>query len=140
MKEAEFAYRIRQALNEGAQRLDYTTVYRLEQARHKALTAHRPQPTAAPAKAWVPALQPAGMDAPIESQSGGWWPWLHRAGLVAPALALVIGFVGIHQWQHTREIQRLADMDLAVLLDDGPIDALADSAFGQMLKMRTPAN
>ena len=33
MNENEFGYRIRQALNEGLERLDYKTTYRLQQAR-----------------------------------------------------------------------------------------------------------
>jgi hypothetical protein len=43
MNDQEFGYRIRQALDEGADRLDYTTVYRLEAARQAALASHRPR-------------------------------------------------------------------------------------------------
>ena len=67
MKETEFAYRIRQALNEGAERLDYKTTFRLEQARTKALAVRRM--SAAESPGWVPALQPAG-GASLDSGSG----------------------------------------------------------------------
>lgn len=136
MKETEFAYRVRQALNEGAERLDYKTVYRLEQARGRALACHRAG--AAEAPVWVPSLQTAGgASAP---SSGGFWTWLRRAGLAAPIAALVIGFVSIYQWQRTQQIEHLADLDFAVLLDEGPIDTFADSGFGVMLKSQDHAN
>jgi len=130
MNENEFGYRIRQALNEGAERLDYKTAYRLEQARRKALTAHR----AESAPAYRPILLPAG-GPPLEDD--GHVGWAQRLGLVAPLLALVIGFVGIYQWQHDQRINELADIDFAVLLDEAPIDAYADKGFGALLQTNT---
>jgi len=135
MNENEFAYRIRQALNEGAERLDYKTVYRLEQARGRALARYR---AAAEAPAWVPSLQTAG--GPGGSAPRGVWTWLHRAGLVAPIAVLVIGFVGIYQWQRTQTIEHLADLDFAVLLDENPIDTFAESGFGVLLKHHESTN
>jgi hypothetical protein len=137
MKETEFAYRIRQALNEGAERLDYKTVYRLEQARGRALARHR---AGLEAQVWVPSLQPATAGAPSSSAPGGFWTWLHRAGLAAPIAALVIGFVGIYQWQRAQTIEQLADLDFAVLLDENPIDTYAESGFGVLLKSQQPIN
>jgi len=130
MNENEFGYRIRQALNEGAERLDYKTAYRLEQARRKALMAHR----AESAPAYRPILLPAG-GPPLEDD--GHVGWAQRLGLVAPLLALVIGFVGIYQWQHDQRINELADIDFAVLLDEAPIDAYADKGFGALLQTNT---
>jgi len=130
MNENEFGYRVRQALNEGAERLDYKTVYRLEQARRKALAAHR----ADTAPAYRPLLVPAG-GPPLEDD--GHVSWAQRLGLVAPLLALVIGFVGIYQWQHEQRINELADIDFAVLLDEAPIDAYADKGFGALLQTNT---
>jgi len=130
MNENEFAYRVRQALNESAERLDYTTTYRLEQARRKALAAHR----AETAPAYRPVLVPAG-GPPLEDD--GRVGWAQRLGLIAPLLAVVIGFVGIYQWQHQQRINALADIDFAVLLDDAPIDAYADKGFGALLQTKT---
>jgi len=127
MNENEFGYRIRQALNEGAERLDYKTAFRLEQGRRKALAAHR----AATAPAYRPILVPAGGPLLEEDGQVGWG---QRLGLIAPLLALVIGFVGIYQWQHERRINELADIDFAVLLDEAPIDAYADKGFGALLQ------
>ena len=63
--------------------------------------------------------------------------WAQRLGLIAPLLALVIGFVGIYQWQQERRISELADMDFAVLLDDAPIGTYADKGFGTLLQTGT---
>ena len=130
MNENEFGYRVRQALNEGAEHLDYRTSLRLEQARRKALSAHRAQS----APAWRPILVPAGgpsleRDAPVG--------WAQRLGLVAPLFALSVGFVAIYQWQQERRITELADMDFAVLLDDAPIGTYADKGFGTLLQTGT---
>ena len=126
MNENEFGYRIRQALNEGADRLDYKTAFRLEQARTKAVAAIR----ATPALGWNPILAPAVVgEAPVG--------WGHRLGLAAPLLALIIGFIGIYQWQYERRISQLADIDFAMLLDDAPIDAYADKGFGTLLSSKT---
>ena len=126
MNENEFGYRVRQALNEGAERLDYRTALRLEQARSKALAAHR----ARTAPAWRPIMVPAGGPSLVDE---GRVSWAQRLGLAAPLLALILGFVAIYQWQHDRRISELADIDFAVLLDDAPIGAYAEKGFGALL-------
>jgi hypothetical protein len=132
MNEVEFGYRVRQALNEGAERLDYRTVYRLEQARKAALARQKPTQEAA---VWVPALQAAAASAvPTNGGASGFWVWLHRMGLVAPLLALVIGFVGIYQWQRAQAIAEIANLDFAVLLDETPLEAYADQGFSVLLR------
>lgn len=130
MNENEFGYRVRQALNESAEHVDYKTAYRLEQARLKALAAHR----AETAPAWRPALVAAG--GPARGDEPG-PSWAQRFGLVAPLVALVVGFVAIYQWQHEQRINQMADIDFAVLLDEAPIDAYADKGFGALLQTST---
>lgn len=130
MNENELGYRIRQALNEGVDRLDYKVTYRLEQARQKALAAHR----AGSAPAWRPILVPAGGPGFEDEGRVG---WAQRLGLAAPLLALAIGFVAIYQWQHEQRINELADIDFAVLLDEAPIDTYADKGFGALLQSPT---
>lgn len=124
MNQEEFGYRIRQALNEGLERLDYRTTYRLEQARQVAL-ARQTQAQAA----WVPVPQTAGGP----SAGGQPFGWLARLGLAAPLLAIAIGYLGIYQYQESRRISELADMDFAVLLDEVPISTYADKGFGTLL-------
>jgi hypothetical protein len=116
MNDQEFGYRIRQALDEGADRLDYTTVYRLEAARQAALASHRPRKPA-------PGVSEFGR--------GG---WMRTLGLAAPVVMLIIGFIGIYEWQHQKQITDLANMDFAVLLDNMPIGAYADKSFTVLLQ------
>ncbi len=132
MNEVEFGYRVRQALNEGIERLDYRTVYRLERARNAALARQKATQEAA---IWVPALQSAAAGAvPANGGLSGLWVWLHRMGLVAPLLALVIGFIGIYQWQRLLAIAEIANLDFAVLMDETPLEAYADEGFSVLLK------
>jgi hypothetical protein len=136
MNQDEFGIRIRQALNDGAERLDYRTVLRLEQARTRALSRKRQD---GPATVRLPALQLATAGGPSSTEDGGGrWGWLRGAGWVTPLLALVIGFVGISLWQEQLEIERLAALDFAVLLDDGPLEAYADRGFGVLLQAERP--
>jgi hypothetical protein len=131
MKEEEFAFRVRQALNEGAERVDYRTVLRLEQARAAALNRQR---RAGPATVRLPALQLAATGAPPADGGGGMWPWLRGAGVVAPLVALAVGFVAIGEWQQQRQTEYLAAIDFAFLLDEGPLEAYADKGFGVLLQ------
>ena len=126
MNETEFGYRIRQALNEGLERLDYRTTYRLEKAREAALARQAGHQTEA---VWAARPQLAGGPA-VEDRRVS---WLHRLGLAAPLLAVIIGFVSIYQYQESRRISELADMDFAVLLDDVPLETYADKGFGALL-------
>ncbi len=136
VNEAEFAYRIRQALDEGAGRVDYTVSLRLEKARQAALERSVAR---AAAPVWVPALRLATTPgAPDADPGAGPASWLLRFGLAVPLLALAIGIVGIKQWQNDRMVAEVADIDFAVLLDDTPIDTYAHKGFGVLLSNDEP--
>jgi len=132
MNEAEFAYRIRQALDEGVERLDYTVSLRLQKARLAAIERGVMRQSA---PVWVPALQLASED---ESQSVDTQSrvsaWLLRFGLAVPLIALALGIVGIKQWQNDQMVAEVADIDFAVLLDDTPIDTYAHQGYGVYLR------
>ncbi|SPE35179.1 conserved hypothetical protein [Burkholderiales bacterium] len=132
MNEAEFAYRIRQALDESTDRLDYTVSLRLQKARQLALERNVAR---ASAPVWVPALQlsPADSAAALGGGSRG-SAWLLRIGLAAPLVALALGIVGIKEWQSDQMVAEVADIDFAVLLDDTPIDTYAHQGFGVYLR------
>jgi len=143
MKQEEFAYRIRQALNEGADQIDDTMLARLEGVRKAAMARHNSQQE--PEYVVVGQLATASSLTPLDGDESGVWAWIRGAGLVAPVFALIIGFVGIYQWQHARIITELADIDMSVLLDDAPLEAYADKGFGEFLqsevgKLATPSN
>jgi len=132
MNEVEFGYRVRQALNEGVQRIDYKTTFRLEKARKAALEKYR---KTAPEQAWVRPGRVATASGPqIESDEGGSWRWVQRLGLAAPLVALLVGFVGVHEWQRAKTADETAAIDFALLLDEAPVEAYADKGFGVFLK------
>jgi Protein of unknown function (DUF3619) len=132
MNEVEFGYRVRQALNEGVQGLDYKTTFRLEKARKDALQKYR---ASAPEVAWVrPAQLAAASGARMEDGQRGGWRWLQRLGLAAPLIAVLIGFIGVHEWQSARSIDETAAIDFALLLDEAPVQAYADKGFSVLLK------
>jgi hypothetical protein len=142
MKQEEFAYRVRQALNEGANRIDDTILVRLEGARKAALARRGAEEE--PEYVVVGQLAPASGSTPLDGGESGVWAWIRGAGLVAPVFALIFGFIGIYQWQHARAISELADIDMSVLLDDAPLEAYADKGFGEFLqsevgKLATPS-
>jgi hypothetical protein len=128
MRQEEFGYRIRQALDESAARLDYRTTFRLEQARKVALARLRL------AHETVPRLATAGGPAFDDHPHGALW---HSAWL-APLFALVVGFVGIYQYQSAKRISDLADLDFAVLLDTTPISTYADRGLKAYLSAPLP--
>jgi len=132
MNQVEFGYRIRQALNEGVQRMDYKTTFRLEKVRKAALEKYR---APAPELEWVRPAQVATASGPQfdEADSSG-WRWLQRLGLAAPLVALLVGFVGVHEWQRAKTQDETAALDFALLLDEAPVSAYADKGFGVFLK------
>lgn len=135
MNETEFAYRVRQALNEGTERLDYKVVLRLENARKAALARQAPTHAVSRAVSWVPVLQAdGGRSGPGLDLASPIGAWMMRLGLAAPLLALAVGIVGIKQWQNERMVSELAETDLAVLLDDTPIETYAHKGFGVYLR------
>ena len=134
MTEHDFALRIRQALDEGAEGVSYKASLRLERARQMAVARARDGAARVrPVPVGAASLQRAGA---LPVDGSGLWNWLRGAGLVAPLLVLVGGFIAIHEWHHRSFINDLADLDLAVLLDEAPLDAYADSGFGAMLQRR----
>jgi hypothetical protein len=124
----EFGHRVRQALDEGLDQLDYRAVHRLEQARNAALARHAAVQSA---PGWVAVPQSAG--GPAVGDEGGnlWW---RRLGVALPLLLLAAASFAVYEWQHARSIADQANMDFAVLMDETPIDAYADKGFGVFLQ------
>jgi hypothetical protein len=74
----------------------------------------------------------------LASSTGNWgsgfngvWDTL---GWLAPLAVLVFGLIGIAQWQGDSRINDIAEVDAALLSDDVPPDAYADSGFMAFLK------
>jgi hypothetical protein len=100
---------------------------RLRFARERALGA---QKIASPEAAWSLAPQASGTFA----LGGGKFDLFSKWGSLLPLLALVFGLIFITQLQNDYRAKEVADIDAALLTDDLPPAAYADSGFGQFLK------
>lgn len=123
-----FAYKVRHALNDKLDELPAATTDRLAQARKLALARKK-------AHVEVP-LAVRVVKTELAAAGGGLlshFDWLGRWGMLVPALALVIGMVGIYQYEQQERIADLAEIDAAVLSDELPLDAYLDHGFNAYL-------
>ena len=126
-----FAYKVRHALNDKLDELPASTTDRLAQARKMALARKKAQvetPLAVRVVKTELATSGGGISG-FFSQFG----WLGKASMAIPALALVIGMVGIYQHEQQERIADLADIDAAVLSDELPLTAYLDHGFNAYL-------
>ncbi|MBU3606615.1 DUF3619 family protein [Polynucleobacter sp. MWH-Creno-3A4] len=112
-------------LSHGAQSLPTGIKERLHAARMKALSVRKAE------KVRVQTRILAGATGNWGSQSSGLWDAM---SWVAPLAVLVFGLIGIAQWQDNSRINDIAEVDAALLSDDVPPDAYADSGFMAFLK------
>jgi len=112
-------------LTQGAQSLPAGIKDRLHAARMKALSVRKAEKV----RAQKPVF--AGSIGNFSSGSNGLWD---TVSWVAPLVVLVFGLIGIAQWQNDSRITDIAEVDAALLTDDVPPDAYADSGFMAFLK------
>ena len=112
-------------LSQGAQNLPAGIKDRLHAARMKALSVRKAEKV----RAQKPVF--AGSIGNFSSGSNGLWD---TVSWVAPLVVLVFGLIGIAQWQNDSRITDIAEVDAALLTDDVPPDAYADSGFMAFLK------
>jgi len=112
-------------LSQGAQNLPAGIQGRHHAARMKALSVRKAE------KILVQKPVFAGSAGSWSSGSNGIWD---TVGWVAPLAVLVFGLIGIAQWQDESRINDIAEVDAALLSDDVPPDAYADSGFLAFLK------
>ncbi len=112
-------------LNQGAQSLPTGIKDRLHAARMKALSVRKAE------KVRVQKAVFAGSIGNYSPSSSGLWDTI---GWVAPLIVLVFGLIGIAQWQNDSRLTDIAEVDAALLTDDVPPDAYADSGFLAFLK------
>ena len=125
-REVNFAYKIRNALNEHLESLPISTTDHLASARKKALASKRSDKSTALA---VPFRALAGGFGTTVQHSS----WLSRAGLVIPLIALVVGLSGIYNFEKQKRLSETADIDAAVLSDELPLSAYLDQGFSAYL-------
>ncbi|MBU3582051.1 DUF3619 family protein [Polynucleobacter sp. AP-Capit-er-40B-B4] len=112
-------------LRQGAQTIPQNIKDRLYSARMKALSVKKPE------KVRIQKQVLAGSGRNWTSGSSSTWDTL---GWIAPLVVLVFGLIGIAQWQDDSRINDIAEVDAALLSDDVPPDAYADSGFMAFLK------
>ena len=115
-------------LSQSAQSLPAGIKDRLHAARMKALAVRKAEKILVkkPAFAGI-----SGITANWNAGSNGVWD---TVGWIAPLVVLVFGLIGIARWQDDSRINDIAEVDAALLSDDVPPDAYADSGFLAFLK------
>ncbi|MFM8624050.1 MAG: DUF3619 family protein [Betaproteobacteria bacterium] len=116
--------RLAARLNEGSAQLPHSIAERLRAGREQALARRK---VASPQT--VRGLSLALASGPEEGMG-----WFGRMGSLMALCLLVIGLLGIHEIQNELRARELAEVDLALLLDDLPPAAFADPGFMQFLK------
>ncbi|HCY62036.1 MAG TPA: DUF3619 domain-containing protein [Oxalobacteraceae bacterium] len=131
VKDLNFAYQVKHALDQNLDNLPPSTRERLASARKIAMSRKKPEPL----HIRVRQLALAGhqqignaFQAPLS--------WLGRLGIMAPLLAGVLIFVGLYDHEQEQHIAELAEIDVAVLSDDLPVEAYADQGFNGYLAAR----
>jgi len=112
-------------LRQGTHNIPQNIKDRLYAARMKALSVRKPE------KIRIQKQVLAGTARNWTSGSHGLWD---TVGWIAPLVVLVFGLIGIAQWQDDSRINDIAEVDAALLADDVPPDAYADSGFMAFLK------
>ncbi len=121
-----FAYRVRHALNEQLDALPASTTDRLAAARQAALARKKAD---APLRVRQMQLSTAGNGGRFAQP----FAWLGRMSVIVPLLLLVVGLVGIHQYEEEQRVTELAELDAAVLSDELPLSAYLDHGFNAYL-------
>ncbi len=131
VQELNFGYKVRHALNEQLDDLPASATERLASARKAALSRKKKD---APLRVLVRQRALAGnsgttFDSPHHS-------WFARLGFVLPIVILVVGLIGIVQYEKQQRINETVDIDTAMLTDDLPVAAYADHGFNAYLEKR----
>jgi hypothetical protein len=123
-----FGRQVAVRLAAGAQELPYEVTERLRAARMQAVAKRKR------VAGLHTAVVVAGSGSAATLTADEQMPWWNRIASVLPLLALVGGLVLIHSIQNERRANEVAEVDAALLTDDLPPSAYADSGFVQFLK------
>jgi hypothetical protein len=123
-----FGRQVAARLSAGTAELPYSVTERLRAARMQAV-ARRKQVNLAGA----PSVLASGGTATLGFGEDGMSLW-NRIASVLPLLALAAGLILIHAVQEEWRASEVAEVDAALLTDDLPPAAYADSGFLQFLK------
>lgn len=130
MNEHLLAARIRQALDESAERLPYRVTQRLERARHAAVSRASAAAIAVPAASGGSTT----VSLPNDNRPSA---LVRLLSTLAPVLLIIAGLYGITAWDDAQRAADTADIDAEIVLsdeDDVPLSALTDRGFGVYIK------
>ena len=128
-RELNFAYKVRHALNESADKLPPSTTEKLASARKIALSRQKKESSLRVLVTHPILAGDAGslFNAPLA--------WLGRMGVMVPVVALFALLASIYQVEQ-QHISDTAEMDVAVLADELPLSAYLDNGFNAFLASR----
>lgn len=129
-RELNFAYKVRNALNENIEHIPPDTAEKLASARKLALSRKKKD---SPRRALIPRR---ALAADMGVFFSGPMSWLGRMGLAVPLVALVAGLIGIYQFEQQQRISETAEIDAGVLSDELPLSAYLDRGFNAYLAKR----
>jgi len=124
--EIDFAYKVRRAMTESAENIPESTLERLAKARELALSKQKPEGAAA-------VLAFSGALAGNNGRSISQRPWLRKLLFSLPLIVLAVGLYSIYEHEQQQQINDLAEIDAAVLVDELPPDAYVDNGFNAYL-------
>ena len=130
VQEINFGYKVRHALNEQLDALPSSTAERLASARKMALSRKKSD---SPLRVLVRSRAFAG---DVGGAVNERFSWTMRLGLIIPLIVLVFGLIGIVQYEKQVRIDETADIDAAMLSDELPLTAYADTGFNAYLEKR----
>ncbi|MDP3785571.1 MAG: DUF3619 family protein [Undibacterium sp.] len=130
-EEIDFAYKVRRAMTESTETIPASTLERLASARQLALSR---QKQATPSVVFALGGVLAGNHGTQHSQKS----WLKKIWITLPLLVLMIGLYAIYEHEQEQQINDLAEIDAAVLVDELPPDAYLDSGFNAYLNKEKP--
>ncbi len=122
----DFAYKVRRAMTESAENIPEPTLERLAKARELALSRKK---EASP----VAALAFGGILAGNNGRSISQKSWIKKLVFSLPMIVLAVGLYGIYEYEQQQQINDLAEIDAAVLVDELPPDAYVDNGFNAYL-------
>ena len=117
----EFAKKITACFDRGTADLRAGTVYKLQQARARALARLSEQPVRATESRIAHALAGGGTRGGSGVRRGAW--------LGFGVLLIAAAAFGYQQWQIYNQTREIAEIDVEILTSDLPIDAYVDRGF-----------
>lgn len=130
VREINFAYKIRHALNENLDNLPTSVSERLASARKIALSRKKQD------SLLVAYRSERKYAAYFDGRAGSNSSWMAKMGFALPILVLIAGLASLYQLEQQQHIVDTAEIDAMVLSDELPLTAYLDHGFNAYLAKR----